>query len=165
MIHPTKVIHSILFILSAIAVSPCWSIEVGELLPDFSVEAFDGNTYSRASLAGRPVLLVFWNSWCDVCLQELPKVRRLNDKFGPRGLAVLAVNTAINDSESKARAYWKMHGHTFPTGFDHYFELGTAFGVMGVPTIFLADPQGMVRYKHARIPENIEERLEQLTAQ
>jgi hypothetical protein len=48
-------------------------------------------------------------------------------------------------------------------GFDHYFEIGTALGVRSVPTIFLVDPKGVVRYKQARILEDMEERFEQLT--
>jgi len=81
---------------------------------------------------------------------------------GFSGLALLAVNTAVNDSEKKARAYWLKQGFVFPSGFDHDFEIGDAFGVRGVPTIFLIDSKGIVLYKQALVPENMEERLEQL---
>jgi peroxiredoxin len=163
MIHGTRIILSILFILSGIAVSPGWSVEVGERLPDFAVQTFDGATSSRATLEGRPLLLIFWNTWCPNCMRELPKINRLAKEFGPRGLAVLAINTAINDSETKARAYWLKHELVFPSGFDHDFEIGQAFRVWGVPTIFLVDSKGVVRYKHAQVPENMEERFKQLT--
>jgi len=163
MIHGTKIILSILFILSELALSPAWSVEVGDHMPEFTLQAFDGSTSSHATLQGRPLLLIFWNTWCPNCMEELPKINNLAKEFRPKGLAVLAINTAINDSESKARAYWMKHGFVFPSGFDQYFELGDAFGVRGVPTIFLFDSKGVVRYKQARIPENMEERFEQLT--
>jgi thiol-disulfide isomerase/thioredoxin len=150
-------------LLLLVTVSPGWSIEVGEHLPDFAVRTFAGNTLSRATLAGKPLLLVFWNTWCVDCMRELPKINRLAERFGPLGVAVVAVNTGLNDSESKARAYWKRSGYLFPSGYDHSFELGTAFRVPGVPTVFLVDAGGIVRYKNSLIPGDIEERLRALT--
>jgi len=143
--------------------SPGWSVEVGEPLPEFAIQTFDGNKASRATLEGKAALVIFWNTWCPNCMKELPEINRLAEKLGPRGLEVLAVNTAFNDSENKARAYWKKYGYVFPVGFDHDFEVGQAFGVRGVPTIFLIDSKGVVRYKHTLIPEDMEERFKQLT--
>ena len=143
-------------------VSPGWGVEVGEPLPDFTLQTFDGGTASRATLEGKPILVIFWNTWCPKCLRELPEINRQSEKFGPRGLAVLAVNTAMNDTESKARAYWNKYGYAFSCGFDHDFDVGQAFGVFGVPTIFLVDSKGVVRYKQSLLPEDLEERFKQL---
>ncbi len=161
MIRMIAIVSAALLFLAVMA-SPSWSIEVGESLPDFTLRTFAGANSSRATLAGKPTLLVFWNTWCPNCLRELPEINRLAEEFGPRGLAVLAINTGINDSEDKARAYWKNHGYVFPGGFDHDFAMMQAFGVRGVPTIFLVDAKGVVRYKHALLPEDMEERFEQL---
>lgn len=144
-------------------VSPAWSIEVGQPLPDFSLQTFDGHTASRTAMAGRPALLIFWNTWCPICMLELPRINRLAEKFGARGLTLLAINTAISDSESKARSYWSKSGFGFSSGIDLDFEIGQAFGVRGVPTVFLVDAKGVVRYKHALLPQDIEERLMHLT--
>jgi len=95
-------------------------------------------------------------------MRELPKINALAKEFSPRGLAVLAVNTAINDNERKARAYWQEQGFVFSSGFDDYFEIGQAFAVRGVPTIFLFDSKGVARYKHTLIPVDMEERFRQL---
>ncbi len=145
-----------------VVVAPVWGIEEGQPLPDFNIQAFDGSYYSRATFAGKPVLLIFWNTWCSVCLEELPRVNRLVETLGPRGLEILAVNTAFNDSEGKARAYGKKYGYQFPMAFDHHFETGQAFGILGVPTVFLVDVQGIVRYKRSQLPEDLEARFEQL---
>jgi len=144
------------------AISPSWSTEVGEPLPDFAIQTFDGKNASRATLEGKPALLIFWNTWCPNCMRELPEINRLAEQFGPRGLTVLAINTAINDSETKARVYWKKSEYVFPSGFDYDFEVGQAFRVLGVPTVFLVDSKGVVRYKHPLVPDNMEERFKQL---
>lgn len=150
--------------LLALWTTSCRSAEVGARVPDFSVRTLSGDLLSRASLAGKPVLLVFWNTWCASCAKELPQVNRMAEKFGSRRLTVLAINTGLNDSEGKARAYWKKYGYSFQAGYDRSFELGEAFRVMGVPTVILADAQGVVRYSHTSLPRDLEERLRQLTA-
>lgn len=149
--------------LCTVVVVPVWGIEEGQPLPDFSIQAFDGSHYSRATLAGKPVLLVFWNTWCSTCKRELPQVNSLAEKFGPRGLEILAVNTAINDSEEKARAHIKKYGYKFPIAYDHNYETGQVFKIRGVPTVYLVDSQGIVRYKGSKLPEDMEARFKQLT--
>ena len=146
-----------------VATPPGWGAEVGEPVADFTVQTFDGITFSRAALAGKPIMLIFWNTWCPVCREELPKINRLAERFGPGKAAILAVNTGLNDSEGKARAYWKKFGYVIPVGFDHSFEIGKAFKVRGVPTVFLVDSKGIVRYKNSVLPDNIEERIEKLS--
>jgi thiol-disulfide isomerase/thioredoxin len=153
----------IFFLLSLVFMLPtAWSTEVGEPLPDFSVQTFDGKSLSRAGFAGKPLLLVFWNTWCSDCMRELPEINRLAEKFAPRKVAVLAINTALNDTESKARAYWKKSAYSFPSGFDQTFELGRLFRVRGVPTVFLVDSRGVIRYKQSLLPKDMEERIKQL---
>jgi peroxiredoxin len=156
-----KIFWVVMWFLMA-AVSPGWGVEVGEPVPDFSIETFDGTNLSRATLAGKPMLFIFWNTWCPTCKKELPKINRLAERFGPKEVAVLAINTGLNDNGSKARAYWKKYGYGFPVGFDHSFKIGQAFKVRGVPTVFLVDAKGIVRYKSPQFPDDIEERLKKL---
>lgn len=149
-------------LLFALSASPGWGAEVGDQVPNFAIRTFDGNNLSRESLAGKPAMLVFWNTWCTECKSELPKINRLSELFGPKGLAIIAINTGLNDSENKARAYWKKYGYAFPVGFDRSFEIGRAFKVLGVPTVFLVDSRGIVRYKNPLLPDDIEDRIKKL---
>lgn len=146
----------------AVPASPGRGVEVGEAMPDIAMPTFAGDTISRSSVAGKPVLLVFWNTWCPTCLRELPQIGKLAEKFSPKELTVVAINTGLNDSESKARAFWKKHGYRFPVGFDHTFGIGQAFGIRGVPTVILVDAKGILRYKSTLPPDNMDERIRQL---
>ena len=156
-----KIMWMALFFLLVTAAG-VWAVEVGEPAPDFTIRTFDNTSLSRTALAGKPLMLVFWNTWCPDCMKELPEINRIVEKLGRGELTVLAVNTGLNDSESKARAYWKKYGYVFPVGFDHSFEIGQAFRVIGVPTVFLIDSKGIVRYKNPLVPGNIEERIKKL---
>ena len=161
MIKTVKMVLAALW-LWAILVAPVWGVEVGQPLPQFNIQDFDGNDYTPATLEGKPLLLVFWNTWCPVCLKELPHVNHLAEKFGPKGLEILAVNSAINDNEIKAKVYVKKYKYNFPVAFDGNFETGHAFGLRGVPTVFLIDAQGIVRYKGSQLPEDMEAHFKQL---
>ncbi len=153
----------LILVFGVAAASPSWGVEVGDPMPGFAIQTFDGARTSNETFKGKPLLLVFWNTWCPNCMKELPEIKRLSESYGPRGLALLGVNTAMNDSEAKARAYWEKSGYDFPGAFDRYFETGQAFRVLSVPTILLIDSRGIVRYKQARLPEDIDKRLHELT--
>jgi thiol-disulfide isomerase/thioredoxin len=140
-----------------------WSAEVGEAMPDFHLNTLAGDSVSRAGLSGKPLLLVFWNTWCPSCKKELPRINQLAERYSGKGVTVLAINTGLNDSESKARAFWKKNGYLFATGFDHSFEIGQSFRVQGVPTLLLVDARGVVQYKSSLIPDDIDQRIRQLT--
>jgi thiol-disulfide isomerase/thioredoxin len=146
-----------------LSVSPGWSVELGATIPEFALKSLAGDTITRESLAGKPALLVFWNTWCPNCKKELPLINRMAGKYAPKGVTVLAINTGLNDSEGKARAFWKKSGYLFPTGFDRNFDIGEAFGVRGVPTVLLVDARGVVRYQSPLLPENLDERIRGLS--
>jgi thiol-disulfide isomerase/thioredoxin len=150
--------HCLLALL-LLADVPAEAVESGGRMPPFALKTFDDVRITEATFDGKPLVLVFWNTWCTDCRRELPVIERLASGYGPLGLDFLAVNTAINDSEAKARAYWSKHGFSIPAAYDQTFEAGDAFSVRGVPTIFVFDAQGKAVFKGAIPPDNIEELL------
>lgn len=138
---------------------PGRAAELMDPMPDFSIRTFDGSTYSRESLKGKPLMLVFWNTWCPICRRELPNISRLADEYAQKGLIVLAINTGTNDSEERARAFWEKNGYTMPVGYDHTSEVGRAFRVLGVPTVFLVNTEGLILYKQSRVPDHMQKRF------
>jgi peroxiredoxin len=142
--------------------SPGYCVEVGEPIPDFGIRTLSGEVLSRTTLAGRPLLLVFWNTWSSDSRKELPLLNHLVEKFGQRGLTVLAINTGHKDSEHKAREFWKKHKFLFPAGYDKYLEIGASFGVRETPTVVLVDAWGIVRYKDPQLPKDMEAQMNQL---
>lgn len=159
----SRTIPLVLILYVLLVMAPlCHAVEVGEPIPEFLLETFDGKDVSRSALAGSPVLLVFWNTWCDECKRDLPRINRMFKEYGPKGLVVLAINTGLNDSEKKARVYWKHYGYGFPTGYDSSFEIRKAFRVPGVPAVYLIDATGVVRYRGALPPTDLEMRIMKL---
>jgi thiol-disulfide isomerase/thioredoxin len=62
------------------------------LLPSIRLFGLDGKSVDLASLAGSPIILNFWASWCAPCRIELPILDRLQETFRDQGLRILAVS-------------------------------------------------------------------------
>jgi thiol-disulfide isomerase/thioredoxin len=102
-----------------------------------------GVRHALDAYKGRYVLLNMWAAWCAPCVSELPALAQL--KSAVPGLAVIAVDLTNNDKPADADAFLKGH-HAANLGafVDNDITLMRAFGVAGLPTTVLIDPQGKV---------------------
>ncbi len=67
-------------------------VKVGTLAPDLPLVGERGGEQRLSSYRGRPLLLVFFMSDCEICQEEIPGVELLNREFRTRGLVVLGVS-------------------------------------------------------------------------
>ncbi|MFZ5875894.1 MAG: TlpA family protein disulfide reductase [Nitrospirota bacterium] len=116
--------------------------------PDFALTTLDGKTISKASLAGKPTLLMFWASWCGTCQHELPNVKALYEQHKAEGLQAVAIG--FQDSEANIRGYVQSHQRTFvfPAAYDTRNQVSTLFRARGTPTFVLLDAEGRVALVH-----------------
>jgi thiol-disulfide isomerase/thioredoxin len=116
--------------------------------PEFQLQAFDGHTYSKASLKGRPTLIVFWAPWCRYCQMELPILAKFYQGNKPDQLQVLTV--AFSDSLVHVEEYVTSNPDTFvyPTAYDRDNVVAQAFGVSATPTFVVMDAQGEMTLVH-----------------
>jgi thiol-disulfide isomerase/thioredoxin len=127
--------------VSTKAVSP-------EAAPDFSLTTLDGKTITKASLQGKPTLLMFWASWCGTCQHELPNVKALYEQKKAKGLQAVAIG--FQDEEANIRDYVQAHQSTFvfPAAYDTRNQVSTLFRARGTPTFVLLDAQGRIALVH-----------------
>ena len=97
---------------------------------------------SLADYRGKVVVLNVWASWCDPCREEVPLLQKTHEKIEPQGGLVLGVDT--QDASSKALAFLKERGATFPSLRDRDRSYGREFGVLGYPETFLIDRSGRI---------------------
>jgi thiol-disulfide isomerase/thioredoxin len=132
--------------------------KAGKPAPDFSLEALgkDGSVQLK-SLAGKVVLIDFWASWCAPCRKTLPELARLEGKHP--GLVVLAVS--VDESRKKALAFLKEQDSRLTALHDAKQKVADEYGLEGMPTGFLIDRQGVLRYRHDGYGEGDLEKLEE----
>lgn len=108
--------------------------------PEFNARTLEGEAVSLFALRGRVVLLNFWATWCRECRAEMPAFERLHRELGPNGLTILGVN--VREGAEAVRRYADELRLTFPLVVDPSGDIGTRYGVVGLPTTFLIRRDG-----------------------
>lgn len=97
-------------------------------------------------LSGKVVLLDFWASWCEPCRQSFPWMAQLQQRLGPQGLVVVAVN--LDQDRQLAARFLQQMPTEFRIEYDPEGKLAEQFGVVAMPMSFVIDRQGRVRERH-----------------
>lgn len=123
--------------------------------PDITLRTADGAAIRLADLRGRVVLVDFWASWCAPCKASFPALDALYREFHPRGVDVLAVN--LDERRRDADVFLAGRPHALTVVFDPKGASAEAFGVQGMPSSFLIDRNGIVRFAHMGYSGNVAE--------
>jgi len=116
---------------------PAPGMQIGEWLGD------DPGTL--ADLKGKPVLLVFWATWCPHCRREMPRIEETWQRFKDDGLMIVGVTkNSRGQTTEKLREYISENGLTVPIGVDSTGGTSKAYSVSGIPAAALIDKSGKV---------------------
>lgn len=114
---------------------------------DFTLMNMDEDAVRLSDYRGKVVMLNFWATWCPPCVREMPSMERLYREFHDRGFVVLALNQMEDDDQVFAFTGQLEIEPTFPILYDSKSKVANAWGVNGLPTTFVIDKQGRIRYR------------------
>jgi peroxiredoxin len=78
---------------------------VGDLAHDFTLKDLNDQKHTLKELRGKEVVqVVFWATWCVPCLEEVPKLRSIQEKYGDRGVQILGIVIDMNQTKDGVRA-------------------------------------------------------------
>jgi len=146
--------------------SSLWAVQEGQQLIPFQGTDLNGNPIDLTqSIGAKPVMLVFWASWCPSCRAEVPKINSQVEKYKSQGLEVVGVNVGYNDSVEKARKFAQKNKMAYPSYFDTNGQVTAKYNLIGVPTIVLADKHGVVRFRNFMTPDISQENFARWSAE
>ena len=119
-------------------------LKVGDSLPDLTSFKLEGKLPD--SLRGKVVLVDFWASWCLPCAESFPVMNELHKEYGDRGLVIIAVS--VDEKQKEMEFFIKKRPASFTVVRDAEHKLVGAFNPPTMPTSFLVDAKGKVRFLH-----------------
>lgn len=137
---------SVLVLLHLINISAVKGEENLNLAPDFALKNLKGHTVRLADFAGKVVFLNFWATWCPPCRIEVPHLKELYAKYQDKGLEVIGISLDLAGGEV-VKAFVDKNQINYPILLGDEKIAMDYDGILGIPTSFLIDRQGMVRQK------------------
>lgn len=129
------------------AVTSHAAIKAGDVFPslrDAGLPALSAN--GLAGLDGKVVLVDFWASWCAPCKASFPAMAKLHGDLSARGLVIVAIS--VDEQPAAAAAFWKRMAVPFVGLHDQDQAFVKRVTVPAMPTSYLLDRQGRVRFVH-----------------
>ena len=116
---------------------------LGRAVPAFSVRSLDGQVVTDKGVAGKAVIVNFWNSWCPPCRQELPAVKEFYGRHADDPDFTM-VGIVRDDTKSAVRTAVREDGIKWTVAMDPGADASLAFGTRGQPETFAISPGGVI---------------------
>ena len=120
-------------------------VKVGDGFPDVAGFKLEGKLPD--TLKDKVVLIDFWASWCDPCKASFPALNDLHKRYGPEGLVIIAIN--VDENRADMESFLKKNTAAFTVVRDAKQKLVEKVEVATMPSSFILDREGKVRFMHA----------------
>ena len=114
----------------------------GKKAPSFSIRTDSGRTITPTDFGGKLLVLNFWATWCQPCVEEVPSLDALQRRFADKGLVVLGVS--VDENPSLYREFLSRYRVSFLTARTGPKGLSADYGTFKFPETYLIDQSGVV---------------------
>lgn len=123
--------------------------------PDFSFNDVSGNKIKLSDFRGKVVMLEFWATWCPPCIESIPAMKTVYEKYKDRGFVLLGISVDRgNDAGSKVSSFVKENAISYPV-FLEDGNLSSAYGANSIPMSFIIDKNGHITVRHTGFIPNL----------
>lgn len=123
------------------------AVEVGQKAPNCVLSSLsDKQRRELQQYRGNVVYLDFWASWCGPCAQSFPFMNTMHHELQGKGLQVVGVN--LDEEPEDAASFLTRRPAHFNIVADAEKRCANDFGVKAMPSSYLIDRKGTVRYVH-----------------
>ncbi len=109
-------------------------------LSEFSGVLMDDTVFTIADFQGKPVLFHFWATWCPICDWSNNSVQSIAEDYTVISIA------SWSEGKAEVTAHMMQNQLDFPVMLDNDGSLAQKFGIKGVPTSFILDSNGEIKF-------------------
>lgn len=135
--------------------------------PAFVLVDLDGNKVSASDLRGKVVVVDFWATWCGPCKASFPGMQKMVNKYkdSPE-VKFVFIDTweRVENKEKNAADFIESNKYTFHVLMDNDNRVVEQFKVEGIPTKFVLDKTGKIRFKSVGFGGSDDKLISELTA-
>ena len=131
-------LNSALFFLCAIAIS--FGAHASAVKPEEQLQTF------LTQNKGHVVYVDFWASWCVPCRKSFPWMTDMQNKYRDQGFRIVTIN--VDAEHQLAEKFLAENIANFPVIFDPQGQVAEAFKLKGMPSSFVIDRAGKIKYSH-----------------
>jgi peroxiredoxin len=135
---------------AALALTPVqttFAAEIGSKAPDCALTSINGTQhYDLQQFHGKVIYVDFWASWCPPCAKSFPFMNDLNRDLKDSGLQVIGVN--LDRAPEDVNAFLAQYPASFTIVADADEKCARDFDVKAMPSSYLVDRNGIIRYVH-----------------
>ncbi|MGC8745196.1 MAG: redoxin domain-containing protein [Candidatus Saccharicenans sp.] len=118
--------------------------------PSFELKDLEGKPVKLADYSGKVVILDFWATWCGPCLSSFPGMKQLVEEYQKDpSVAFIFVNTWQEEAnkDQVVKDFLAKNQYPFNVLIDGENKVVSQYNVSGIPTKFIIDPKGKIKFK------------------
>jgi peroxiredoxin len=149
-----KKIALILSVLIIVLSNSLFAKGPGDKISDFTINNFDGKTYSLSSVGdAKGVIIVFWSAQCPFVQGYNDRINEYVSEFQKKGFVFWAINSNTAETAAEIESHSKTHNYIFPVLKDENNVVADLFEATRTPEVFVLDKDNVIVY-HGRIDDN-----------
>ena len=140
---------------------------LNENSPSFALVNLEGKKVDIAELKGKVVVVDFWATWCGPCIASFPGMQKMVNKYKDNpDVKFVFVDTWETKEEKvkNAQEFISSNKYTFDVLMDNDNKVVEQFKVDGIPTKFVIDKNGVIRFKSVGFSGSDDKLIAELTA-
>ncbi|MHA1552629.1 MAG: TlpA family protein disulfide reductase, partial [Candidatus Heimdallarchaeaceae archaeon] len=127
-------------------------ISVGSPSVDFNITDVDsGITYNLTQFLGQVVFLDLWATWCGPCEISLPYIEHFYKMYPDEVFQIISIDVDNSETDGQVSSFRKSHNMDWIVGIDYDQSIDDAYGTGFIPTFYVIDPTGVVRWSEIGI--------------
>lgn len=129
-------------------------LKVGDKVSDFTINNYDGNTYTLSNSGANATVIIFVSTECPFVQPYTERLINLQNEFGSKGITIWGINSNKTEPTETVMNHAKEKNYNFPVLKDENNVVADLYSAQRTPEVFVIDNKSMTLIYHGRIDDN-----------